>query len=53
MAVVEISADTDDVLYQIDIGTAIDYYGSGNLLDEIGDEEAKSYFGLEEIKEEQ
>lgn len=44
---VDINVETDAVLSQIDIGEIITYYGEPDLLDAIGESEAKEHFNLE------
>ena len=39
-------ADVGDILGQIDIKHIIDYYPVKELLDEIGEDDAKNHFGL-------
>jgi len=47
---IEFTASDDDVLEHIEIESAIDFYGSYDLLEKIGEENAKKYFGLVEVE---
>ena len=42
------SRPTDIDIFDFGIEDAVEYWGAGNLLDEIGKEEAMAYFGLVE-----
>lgn len=50
MANIEIVIDSDEVLEQLDTEYIVSYFGAGDLLDEIGKQEAMDQFGLVEIK---
>lgn len=48
MAFVDLRIDADDVLGSLNESEIVEYYGGEALLQEIGVEEAKAYFGLKE-----
>lgn len=49
---IDIQLDEDNVLRQIDIGDAIDYYGIADVLEVIGRNEVIEYFNIVEAPEE-